>query len=66
MPTDIRPPPGLALLHYLDAFDLEMEFQLREMETTTLKEMQDSAISVESNLLIQRSRLKEEESDLIN
>jgi hypothetical protein len=30
MPIDIRPPPGLSLLHYLYAFDLEMAIQLRE------------------------------------
>jgi hypothetical protein len=61
MPADIKPPPGLALLHYPDAFDLEMAFQLRERNTTTLKEMQDSAISVEANLLIKRSKIKAEE-----
>jgi hypothetical protein len=61
MPVDIRPPPGLALLHYPDAFDPEMEFQLRERNTTTLKEMQDSAINVEANLLIKRSKIKAEE-----
>jgi hypothetical protein len=61
MPVDIRPPPGLALLHYPDAFDPEMAFQLRERNTTTLKEMQDSAISVEAHLLIKRSKLEAED-----
>ena len=61
MPVDIRPPLGLALLHYPDSFDLEMEFQLRERNTTTLKEMKDSAISVEANLLIKRSKLEAED-----
>jgi hypothetical protein len=28
MPANIKPPPGLALLHYPDAFDPEMVFQL--------------------------------------
>jgi hypothetical protein len=65
MPVDIRPPPGLALLHYPDAFDPEMAFQLRERNTTTLKEMQDSAISVEANLLIKRSKIKAEEREKI-
>jgi hypothetical protein len=32
MPADIRPPPGSAHLHYPDAFDPEMTFQLREQE----------------------------------
>ena len=65
MHVDIRPPPGLALLHYLDAFDLGMAFQLRERNTTTLKEMQDIVISVEANLLVKRSKIKEEERDKI-
>jgi len=39
MPVNIRPPPGSALLHYLDAFDLEMEFQVRERNLATLEEM---------------------------
>jgi hypothetical protein len=65
MPVDIRPPPGSALLHYPDAFDLEMAFQLRERNTTTLKEMQDSEISVEANLFIKRSKIKAEEKKKI-
>jgi hypothetical protein len=39
MPTDIRPPLGSSHLHYPDAFDPEMTFQLRERKTTTLEEM---------------------------
>ena len=61
MPVEIKPPPRLSLLHYPDAFDPEMEFQLRERSTTTLKEMQYSAISVEANLLTKRSKIKAEE-----
>jgi hypothetical protein len=37
MPADIRPPPGLSHLHYPDAFDPEMAFQLRERNTATLE-----------------------------
>jgi len=51
MSAAIKPPPGLALLHYPDVFDPEMEFQLRERNTTTLKEMQDSAITMEANII---------------
>jgi hypothetical protein len=61
MLVDIRPPPGSTLLRYPDSFDPEMAFQLRERNTTTLKEMQDSAISVEANLLIKRSKLEAED-----
>jgi len=63
MPIDIKPPLGLALLHYLDAFDIDMAFQLRERNNTPLKEMQDSAISVEDNFLIKKSKLKEKEKE---
>ena len=61
MPANIRPPPRSTLLHYPEAFDLEMEFQLRERNLATLKEMQNSAVGVEANLLIKRAKLKEEE-----
>jgi hypothetical protein len=61
IPVDVRPPPGLAQLHYLDAFDTKMPFQLRERDTTTLEEMKNVAIDVESNLLYKRSKLRVEE-----
>ena len=63
---NIIPPPGFALLHYSDAFDLEMEFQLRERNLATLEEMQNSAIDVEANLLIRRAKSKEEEMKSID
>jgi hypothetical protein len=37
MLADISPPSGLAHLHYPDAFDPEMAFQLRERNTKPLK-----------------------------
>jgi hypothetical protein len=63
IPMDVRPPPGLAKLHYPDAFDPEMTFQLRERNTTSLEEMQSIAIDVETNLLIRRSKLKDKEME---
>ena len=63
IPTDIRPPPGSVHLHYLDAFDPEMEFQLRERNTASLEEMQNIAVDVETNLLIKRSKLKDKEME---
>ena len=65
MPIDIKPPLGLALLHYLDAFDLEMTFHLRERNTTTLEEMQKIAVDVEANLMNKKEKLKAEEKDRI-
>jgi hypothetical protein len=51
IPADIRPPPGLAHSCFLDAFDPEMAFQLRERNTATLEEMQNVSVDVEANLL---------------
>ena len=61
MLVNIRPPPGSALLHYPEAFNLKMEFQLRERNLATLEEMQNSVVDVEANLLIRMAKLKEEE-----
>jgi len=66
MLVNIIPPPRSALLHYLDAFDLEMELQLRERNLATLEEMQNSAVDVEANMLIRRETLKEEEMNNID
>jgi hypothetical protein len=63
IPVDIRPPPGSAHLHYPDAFDPEMAFQLRERNTASLEEMQRIAVDVETNLLIKRSQLKDKETE---
>jgi hypothetical protein len=63
IPADIRPPLGAAHLHYPDAFDPEMAFQLRERNTANLEEMQKIAVNVETNLLIKRSQLKDKEME---
>jgi hypothetical protein len=49
----------LAKLHFPEAFDPEMAFQLRERNTASLEEMQNVAVDVETNLLIKRSKLKD-------
>ena len=63
MHDDIKPPPGLSLLHYPNAFNPKMAFHLRERNTTTLEEMKNSAIGVEVNLLIKNSKLKAKEKE---
>jgi hypothetical protein len=63
IPVDVRPPPGLAKLHFPDAFDPEMAFQLRERNTASLEEMQSISVDVETNLLIKRSKLKDKERE---
>lgn len=40
IPTDMKPPPGLELLHYPDSFDSDMAYNLREGDPSTLEEMQ--------------------------
>ena len=65
MPAKIRPPPGLALWHYPDAFDLEMAFPLRERDPTTLEEMKNVAVDVEAYLLNREAKLKAMKKDKI-
>jgi hypothetical protein len=60
-PTDIRPPSGLAHLHFPEDFDPEVAFQLRERNTVTLEEIKNAAVDVEANLLSKRSKLRAEE-----
>ena len=56
IPVEIKPPRGLALIKFPDGFDADMSYQLRERNSTTLADMQKSAISVEANLLAKRAR----------
>jgi hypothetical protein len=60
IPTDIKPPQGLALIKFPDSFDADMSYQLRERNSTTLEDMQKSAVSVEANLLARRARQRME------
>lgn len=56
--NDMKSPPGLSLLHYSDAFDQDMAYQLRERDLATLEEMKRNVVSVEANLLNNKSKLK--------
>jgi hypothetical protein len=60
IPAEIKPPQGLALIKFPDGFDADMSYQLRERNSTTLADMQNSAISVEANLLAKRARQRTE------
>jgi hypothetical protein len=60
IPTEIKPPPGLALIKFPDGFDADMSYQLRERDAATLEDMQKIAISVEANLLAKRARQRSE------
>ena len=58
MPTNIRPPTRVTLLHYPEAFNLETTFQVRERDTATLEEMQNVVVDVEVNLLDREAKFK--------
>jgi hypothetical protein len=60
IPTEIKPPQGLALIKFPDGFDADMSYQLRERNAATLEDMQKSAISVEANLLVKQARQRSE------
>ena len=60
IPADIKPPMGLDLIKFLNSFDPDMAYQLRERDLTTLEDMQKIAVSVEANLLAKRARTKAE------
>jgi hypothetical protein len=56
IPAAIKPPQGLALLKFPDGFDADMSYQLREGNTTTLKDMQRRVVNVEANILARMAR----------
>ena len=48
------------MIKFLDGFDPNMAYQLRERDLGTLEDMQKIAVSVEANLLSKRARTKAE------
>ena len=66
MPSNIRPPPHSALLHYPRAFNPEIEFQLRERNPSTMEQMQNMVVDVEVNLQIRREKLKAEKEEKLD
>jgi hypothetical protein len=53
--ADIKPTQCLVMIKFPNGFDADMSYQLRERNSTTLEDMQKSAISVEANLLAKRA-----------
>lgn len=60
IPDHINPPMGLALIKFLDGFDIDMAYQLTERDLATLEDMQKIAVNVEANLLAKRARARAE------
>ena len=58
--ADIKPPRGFALIKFLDGFDPDMAYQLRERSLATLEDMQKIAVSFEANLNARRARMRAE------
>jgi hypothetical protein len=51
MPIEVKPPPGASQLHYVESFDNDFSFLLRERRYNTLDDMMNDAIEVEVNLM---------------
>jgi hypothetical protein len=50
IPADVKPPLGVAKLHYVDAFNSEFTLLLRERRCVSLTDIMHDAIEVEVNL----------------
>ena len=50
IPADVKPPLGVAKIHYVDAFSSEFTLFLRERRFVSLTDMMDDDIEVEVNL----------------
>jgi len=48
--TDIKPPTASILIYYIEAFNSEMGYQLRDKEPTNLKISQEMAINIDRNV----------------
>ena len=59
----MKPPPDMGLKHYLDSFDPDMAYQLREIDPATLEEMWNDAVIVKENLMIKKFELKHEKPE---
>jgi len=60
IPVNLRPPLDLALIKFLNGFETDMAYQLRERNPQTFEEMQSVAVSVVANLLGKRARVRKE------
>ena len=58
--AEINPPPGLALIRYLDGLDADMAYQIIEISPTTLEDIQNIAVNVQAKLQVKKAKLKTE------
>ena len=52
IPAEVKPSKASAQISYAGAFDPDLCLLLRERRATSLAQMQDAAIEVESNILV--------------
>jgi hypothetical protein len=50
LPTSIKPPPPSILIHYMEAFEGEIRYQLRDKDLKTLVEAQNYAVRIDKNM----------------
>jgi hypothetical protein len=50
MHKDIKPHESVILIYYIEAFDGQMRYQLRDKEPTDLKKTQETAIKIDKNM----------------
>ena len=50
LPIAIKPPPASILIHYMESFEGEIRYQLRDKYPTTLKDAQKYANKIEKNM----------------
>jgi hypothetical protein len=51
IPDHVKPPTGAAQLQYVEAFDGDFSYSLRERRSTSLTDMMNGAIEVEVNIM---------------
>ena len=64
IPIDIKPSPGVAKIHYDDAFDNYFSLLLRERKSNTLPAMFTDALEVEANMMACRKIKPRAEIDI--
>ena len=50
LPQDVKPPEKAILIFYIQAFEGEMRYQLKDKEPTNVREAQDKAIKIDKNM----------------
>jgi hypothetical protein len=50
LPTAIKPPDASILIHYMEDFEGEIRYQLRDKDPQTLKDAQNFAVKIDKNM----------------